>query len=211
MDQLLLRREGLSAMRNQPPSPSRGTTGPTKSTLEAPVSSPSLQDGGVGGITSMAHGTQNELLWVRLSPSARLPERAYEDAIGYDIYADITTEAGMPSSSILPPRSSKRIRSGFAIIVPAGFFATVCSRSGLSLRVDPIFVANAPGIVDPDYTGDVSIILYNGGHSTQYIRHHEAVGQIVLLPRPPELLAREVGPDALPATLRGDKGFGSTG
>lgn len=148
---------------------------------------------------------------VRLSPHARLPERAYEDAIGYDVYANIVTENGMATSSILPPRTSKRINVGFVMLCPTGYFLTVCSRSGLALHTDPIFVANAPGIIDPDYTGEMAVILFNGGHSTYYVRHHERVGQIVVLPRGPIFGLREVGADVIPTTERGDKGHGSTG
>jgi dUTP pyrophosphatase len=147
---------------------------------------------------------------VRLSPHARAPERAYEASIGYDLFANIVTEQGNPTSSILPPRSSKKIGTGFIALAPPGYFITVCSRSGLALHSDPIFVANAPGIVDPDYTGELCIIVFNGGHTTYYVRHQESIAQAVLLPRPPSFQLREVESSRVPLTERGPRGFGST-
>jgi dUTP pyrophosphatase len=147
---------------------------------------------------------------VRLSPHAKAPERAYEQSIGYDLFANIVTETGNPSNAIIPPRSSKKIGTGFIALAPPGYFITVCSRSGLALYSDPIFVANAPGIVDPDYTGELCVIIFNGGHSTYHVRHKEAIAQAVLLPRPITFQLREVEDSRIPLTERGPRGFGST-
>lgn len=75
-------------------------------------------------------------------------------------------------------------------------------------RERTLIVLNAPGIIDPDYRGEIMVLLYNGGHQSQYVEHGDRVGQMILLPFQPFGL-QEI--TELEATERGDKGFGSTG
>lgn len=82
----------------------------------------------------------------------------------------------------------------------------VVSRSGLALR--GIFVTNAPGILDPDYRGEIEVLLYNGGHEAHYVKHGDRIAQLIFAPFTPASV-REV--EALSETERGAKGFGSTG
>lgn len=84
--------------------------------------------------------------------------------------------------------------------------ALVCSRSGLALS--GITVANSPGIIDPDYKGEVGVILYNGGFDTQFIRKGDRIAQLVILSGVRRVSKFEGN------TIRrerGDQGFGSTG
>jgi hypothetical protein len=65
----------------------------------------------------------------------------------------------------------------------------------------------APGIVDPDYTGEMKVIIYNGGHESAYIRHGQRIAQIILLP----YIGASLEPATeIPVTERGASGFGST-
>jgi dUTP pyrophosphatase len=87
-----------------------------------------------------------------------------------------------------------------------GHVILVCSRSGFAVR--GIFVANAPGIVDPDYTGEIQVILFNGSTEPHYVKHGDRIAQVLVVP----FLANDiVEVDAFDTTARGDKGFGSTG
>lgn len=147
-----------------------------------------------------------ELKIKRLDPEARLPTRSYEHSVGWDLYAHIRTESGRLSKKLLPARSTVVVLSGIAIEPPEGYFVMVCSRSGLAKH--SVFVANAPGIVDPDYRGDVSTLLYNGGTEAQYVSDGDRIAQLVLIPAQ---IVRLVEHSDLSTTVRGDKGFGSTG
>jgi len=82
----------------------------------------------------------------------------------------------------------------------------VCSRSGLASR--GIFVANAPGIVDPDYTGEIKVILFNGSQEPHYVRQGDRIAQVLIIPFFEPGFA-EV--DRFPPTERGERGFGSSG
>jgi dUTP pyrophosphatase len=71
-----------------------------------------------------------------------------------------------------------------------------------------VFVANAPGIVDPDYTGEIRIILFNGGIEPFFIKHGDRIAQLLVVPfAAPSVVEIE----GLPETPRGERGFGSTG
>jgi dUTP pyrophosphatase len=137
----------------------------------------------------------------------RDPIRATERSVGYDLYAYTKTETGRPNRVLIPPQNVRAIPTGLIIIPPEGYSIFVATRSGMA-RDHGLFVANSPGVVDPDYRGELMVLLYNGGHESQYVSHGDRVGQIILLPFKPFnfYTVRE-----LDKTERGDKGFGSTG
>jgi dUTP pyrophosphatase len=150
-----------------------------------------------------------KILVDKLDPAARVPERAYEHAAGFDIYAFLLTESRQPSNVLIPPRHTIAVKTGIIVAISKGFHLEVCSRSGLAAHTPTIFVANAPGIIDPDYRGELKVLLFNGGSNLYTVRHDERIAQLIVRPNlhPPvvEMRLREE------TTLRGAKGFGSTG
>ena len=81
------------------------------------------------------------------------------------------------------------------------------SRSGLA-RSSGIVVLNSPGTIDPDFRGEIIILLINHGRKDRTIKHGERVAQLVFL--------RSLAPEIvhvieLGQTMRGKDGFGSTG
>ena len=143
-----------------------------------------------------------------LHPLATIPERSYEEAIGYDLHACLITESGNPSIAHILPWQTRAIPTGLKLLPPSGFYIGIYSRSGMALHVPPVFVANAPGVVDPDYRGEIKVILYNGGKDLYTVRHGERIAQAVLCPIQCVPLESAIINDV---TARGDKGFGSTG
>jgi len=80
-------------------------------------------------------------------------------------------------------------------------------RSGLALR-HGITMPNAPGTIDSDYRGEVSVILQNGGSQPVTIARGDRIAQLIF--------ARHEAPELVDATeletsTRGAGGFGSTG
>jgi dUTP pyrophosphatase len=100
-----------------------------------------------------------------------------------------------------------RIPTGIAIALPDGYEAQVRPRSGLALEAG-ITLANAPGTVDADYRGEVSVILVNLGEAPATVERGDRIAQLVVQ-RLPHVRFEEV--DSLPATERGAGGFGHTG
>lgn len=118
------------------------------------------------------------------------------------------SETGRSQQIILPPRNVRAIPTGLALFPPLGYFIAICSRSGLASKNPSIFVANAPGIIDPDYTGEIKVLLYNGGNESVYIKHGDFIAQAVLLNAAGKIKLQET--QTVPLTKRGEKGFGSS-
>jgi dUTP pyrophosphatase len=148
-----------------------------------------------------------ELKIKRLYPEARLPVRATPDSIGLDLYAHLMTENGRPNNVLIPPRSVRLVHTGLLVVPPPGYACFVCSRSGMARNLS-VWVANQPGVIDPDYRGELGVLLYNGGLDSHYIRHGDRAGQLILLP----CVATDIIEiDQVDSTARGVDGFGSTG
>jgi dUTP pyrophosphatase len=96
---------------------------------------------------------------------------------------------------------------GISLAVPKGYEAQVRPRSGIALN-HGVTVLNSPGTVDSDYRGEVKAILINLGEKPFRIARGMKVAQLVIA-RHERVSVEEV--TELPATSRGDAGFGSTG
>lgn len=143
---------------------------------------------------------------MRLVSNAEVPTRAYPESAAFDISAHLQTPGGHKSVLTIPPNAVKLIGTGLAMRPAPGYVVLVCSRSGLATR--GLFVANAPGVVDPDYIGEIKVALYNGGSEAHYVKHNDRIAQVLVVPFHNGTI---VEVDAFETTARGDKGFGSTG
>lgn len=143
----------------------------------------------------------------KLDERAKLPSRALDEAIGYDIYAFLLNESGRASKRLISRMNTVVIPTGLVLRPPKGFYLQICSRSGLAMK--GIFVANSPGIVDPDYSGEIKILLFNGGYEAYYVEHEHRIAQVVVAPIVEcTLLETKNEPHGVG---RGAAGFGSTG
>ena len=141
-----------------------------------------------------------EIPFLRLHPDARPPARAHGDDAGFDLCA--------VEAATLPPGARAAVGCGFAMALPPGTAGLVLSRSGLALK-EGLAVLNAPGLIDPGYRGEVRVILVNHDPTeTRSVAVGDRIAQLVVVALP------DVGftPVAeLPASERGEGGFGSTG
>ena len=107
----------------------------------------------------------------------------------------------------LPPGGRVLIPTGLAMALPEGYEAQIRPRSGLALK-HGITVLNAPGTVDSDYRGEVSVLLVNLGDRPVRIARGERIAQMVVAPVT-RIAWREQ--TTLDDTRRGAGGYGSTG
>lgn len=147
-----------------------------------------------------------KLKFKKLHPDAILPHRGTEGSVGWDVHAYIISETGRPEKKLIGPGRTMNISTGLLIEPPEGYFVMVCSRSGLAKN--SVFVGNAPGIIDPDYRGEVRVLVHNSGYEYCTIHHEDRIGQLVVVPVIPISV---VETDVLSETGRGEAGFGSTG
>lgn len=130
-----------------------------------------------------------------------LPTYATNGSAGMDIYAAIEQDLEIkPGETVLIP-------TGFSIELPHGFEAQIRPRSGLAVK-HSIGIMNSPGTIDPDYRGEVKIILTNFGQQNFTVRRGDRIAQMVIA-RYERIVWEEV--HQLSETQRGSGGFGSTG
>jgi len=139
----------------------------------------------------------------RLPGNADLPLPSYQtkEAVGMDVHAAVTTDV------TIAPGEVAGIPCGFSMAVPPGHEAQVRPRSGLAAK-NAITLANSPGTIDPDYRGEVKVLLINHGTSAFVVTRGMRVAQLLVLPVP---RVAWVEVDELPSTERGSGGFGHTG
>lgn len=134
------------------------------------------------------------------NPDLPLPGRGTPQAAGYDIRS-------AEDEVLLEPDEIRLVSTGLVMELPEGMECQVRPRSGLALR-HGITLPNSPGTIDPDYRGEIRIIMQNLGPHTVPLLRGERIAQLVFTRfEAPEVL--EV--DVLGKTERGEGGFGSTG
>lgn len=134
------------------------------------------------------------------NPDLPLPARATPHAAGYDIRC-------AEDSVTLGPGEIRLVGTGLVMELPEGVECQVRPRSGLALK-HGITLPNSPGTIDPDYRGELRIIVQNLGGRPVTLTRGERIAQLVF--------ARFEAPDVivverLTETDRGASGFGSTG
>lgn len=138
----------------------------------------------------------------KMRDGATLPTRATDGSAGLDLYACIDAPVK------IEPHKCVQIPSGIAVALPdKNCAAFVFARSGLA-RKHGIAPVNAVGVIDSDYRGEIIVGLVNHFDESYVIEPGDRVAQLVIMPVfTPE--TEEVS--KLDETLRGDKGFGSSG
>lgn len=145
-------------------------------------------------------------VWLMVLPHGvglPLPRYATELAAGCDLAAAVPAEAPLR----LERGARALVPTGLALALQPGFEAQVRPRSGLALE-HGVTVLNAPGTIDADYRGEVSVLLVNLGQVAFTVVRGMRIAQLVLAPvtRADFQLA-----ETLESTGRAAGGFGSTG
>ncbi len=135
----------------------------------------------------------------KLITNAIVPTKGSKEAAGNDLYAD--------TDYVIPPGTTKMIHTGIAIAVPKGYFGAIYARSGLAVK-QGLRPANAVGVIDSDYRGEVIVALHNDSKEDQHISPGTRIAQLIIQPYQ-DIEFTVV--NELDDTDRGDGGFGSTG
>ena len=134
-----------------------------------------------------------------IHPDAVLPARSRAGDAGYDLRS--------VERVTIPPEGTRLIPTGVAIALPEGVAGLVTPRSGLALE-HGLTLLNAPGLIDPNYRGEIKVILHNTAEHRYTVEIGDRVAQLLLTPYwAPDLQVV----DQLEATERGASGFGSSG
>jgi dUTP pyrophosphatase len=121
--------------------------------------------------------------------------------------AGLDLRAAVAADLTLLPGERALVPTGLALAIPQGWEGQVRPRSGLAIR-HGIGLVNAPGTIDSDYRGEVSVLLVNLGQEPFTLRRGDRIAQLLVARAEPIEWEED---DDLPGTSRGAGGFGSTG
>jgi dUTP pyrophosphatase len=140
----------------------------------------------------------------KVNSMARSLRRGTDGSAGFDV-----AYCGDTSISLYP-RQTIKLPTGWAFAIPNGVCMQVLPRSGTAIKkgLRPI---NTPGLIDPDYRGELFVALENAspdGSGPQHINPGDFIAQLLFVPycNPRFQMVDELG-----ETARGEGGFGSTG
>ena len=136
----------------------------------------------------------------RLHPDAVVPRAQHPGDAGGDLVAVEGCE--------LAPGARATVATGLALAIPDGYAGFVLPRSGLASR-HGVTCANAPGLIDAGYRGEIKVALVNlDPHEAYSVSPGDRIAQLVVLAVPDVDFAEVV---SLPDSTRATGGFGSTG
>ena len=135
-----------------------------------------------------------ELPFVKISINAVTPTRATEGSVGLDFYS--------PADYIIPPHNQLLIPTQIKLQIPLGYYGRLASKSGLAI-LHQLHVG--AGVIDPDYMGEIMVLLINTASRVHSIKKGHPIAQLILEKVSVPIL-REV--QQLPPTTRGAHGCG---
>lgn len=130
-----------------------------------------------------------------------LPQYETVHAAGLDLKANIEEPV------VLKSLQRTLVPTGLYIELPDGYEAQIRPRSGLAAK-HGISLVNTPGTIDPDYRGEIKVIIVNLSDTDFELKPGERIAQMVIAKF--ERIEWELV-DSLSESDRGEGGFGSTG
>ena len=123
--------------------------------------------------------------------------RGTPDLAGYNLYA--------AEGNLLGSGCSCAIGAGVKLDMDSGLCAMVLGRSGIALGH---FILTHPGLIDPDYRGEIKVIVHNISSRSFRVANGDRIAQLVFM--------RKVYPEFskvenFSPSKRGSRGFGTTG
>lgn len=130
-----------------------------------------------------------------------LPQYATEHSAGLDLKANVD------KLIVLKPLERVMVPTGIFIELPDGYEAQIRPRSGLAAK-QGVSLVNTPGTIDPDYRGEIKVILVNLSNDIVTLNPGERIAQMIVA-RFERIEWEPV--HHLSDSDRGEGGFGSTG
>ena len=136
-----------------------------------------------------------ETYFQKLSEKAISPHQATPGSVGYDLFT--------PVDFLIQPNKQKTVFIDLAVMPPEGYYAQLMSKSGLTVLYELEVKA---GVIDPDFTGNIGVVLKN--NSDQLIERvaGEQIAQLLFIKVATPILIQVT---SLVKTERGEYGFGA--
>lgn len=129
---------------------------------------------------------------------AYIPTKGTNGSAGLDLHSIC--------DATIPPNKTVLINTGISITLPTGTYGRIASRSGLAYKHN---IETKAGVIDPDYTGSLKVILHNFGDREYRVTRGDRVAQLIM----EKYNAPSVTTTTEDARItdRHQSGFGSTG
>ena len=132
----------------------------------------------------------------RFKKTTRMPVKSHLPDVGLDIFT--------PKEFWLRPLETITVGLELAVSIPEGFAGMLVPRSSITER--GMIVQTA--VIDPDYTGEIHLIVTNCSNNVQHIEEGQRVCSLVVYS---VLNARIEVVEEMTETERNTKGLGSSG
>ena len=110
-----------------------------------------------------------ELTFVKMSADAKILTRATEESAGLDFYS--------PADYIIPPHGQLLVPTQIKLRVPLGYYGRLASKSSLAI-LHQLHVG--AGVIDPDYTGEIMVLLINTASCVHNLAKGAPIAQLIL-------------------------------
>ena len=119
--------------------------------------------------TASTKPLENQLKIKINSINTRIPSRATPGSVGFDLYAS--------ENSTIPANGNGLVSIGLAMSPPKECYIRIAARSGLAINNKLQIGAE---VINPDYTGDIKVILFNHSNKPFNIKIGDKIAQAVL-------------------------------
>ena len=136
-----------------------------------------------------------EIYFQKLSEKAISPHQATPGSVEYDLFTPIDFQ--------IQPKEQKAVFIDLAIVPPEGYYAQLMSKSGLMVLYELEVKA---GVIDPDFTGNIGVVLKNNSDQPIERLAGEQIAQLLFIKVATPTLIQVT---SLAKTERGEYGFGA--
>ena len=124
-----------------------------------------------------------------------VPTKATKYSIGLDLYS--------PESYLICPKRQVLIPIQIKLGKPPGYYGRLTSKSGSAMQHS---IHVGAGVIDPDYTGEIKVLLINDAKHYYQVNQVYPIAQLILEKASIPILKQV---KELPITGRGERGCGS--
>ena len=137
----------------------------------------------------------------------QFPQKGSDRSVGWDIYSRVNIT--------IEPFEYETVMTGITATPPIGSYLRIAPRSGLASKKG---IDVGAGVVDPDYTGEIGVVLFNLNREPFTVRKGDRIAQMI--PTKFDETAKTMMVDFEDNLVeektgimkrRGNRGFGSTG
>lgn len=128
----------------------------------------------------------------------KIPTKSFHEDAGFDVYASDTL--------VISPGTGALVHTNMIMTMPKNVYARICPRSGLAVKH---YINVHAGIIDPGYTGEIKVALFNHGQHEFYVKPGDRIAQLIfahVLDIHPVFTSKKT----IVESGRGKNGFGSS-